>query len=164
MAFQGIHVHLKNHHTSTNYKPRGKSPTGTSKMVGTDMKGAGENFVVNKDNMEDLKERCKTIHPAKKRYEEWCARNLAPGLGLEPKGSLFVWEQCFQWNAMTVERFRTPGERPHPSWKLAGLFSRARSGPIHLKERHDYELPGNLLGIAGVFNSGKHFDPRAGAV
>ena len=32
-------------------------PTGTSwKMVGTDMRGAGENFVVNKDNMEQLKE------------------------------------------------------------------------------------------------------------
>ncbi len=33
-----------------------KDPTGTSKMVGTDMVGAGENFVVNKDNMEELKE------------------------------------------------------------------------------------------------------------
>ncbi len=33
-----------------------KDPTGTSKMVGTDMVGAGENFVVNKDNMEQLKE------------------------------------------------------------------------------------------------------------
>jgi len=33
-----------------------KDPTGTSKMVGTDMLGAGENFVVNKDNMEQLKE------------------------------------------------------------------------------------------------------------
>ena len=33
-----------------------KDPTGTSKMVGTDMQGAGENFVVNKDNMEQLKE------------------------------------------------------------------------------------------------------------
>ncbi|HTB93738.1 MAG TPA: flagellar motor protein MotB [Candidatus Sulfotelmatobacter sp.] len=33
-----------------------KDPTGTSKLVGTDMRGAGENFVVNKDNMEQLKE------------------------------------------------------------------------------------------------------------
>ncbi len=33
-----------------------KDPTGTSKMVGTDMQGAAENFVVNKDNMEELKE------------------------------------------------------------------------------------------------------------
>jgi len=33
-----------------------KDPTGTSKMVGTDMVGAGENFVVSKDNMEQLKE------------------------------------------------------------------------------------------------------------
>ena len=33
-----------------------KDPTGTSKMVGTDMVGAGENFAVNKDNMEELKE------------------------------------------------------------------------------------------------------------
>ncbi len=33
-----------------------KDPTGTSKMVGTDMQGAGENFVVSKDNMEQLKE------------------------------------------------------------------------------------------------------------
>jgi chemotaxis protein MotB len=33
-----------------------KDPTGSSKMVGTDMLGAGENFVVNKDNMEELKE------------------------------------------------------------------------------------------------------------
>jgi chemotaxis protein MotB len=33
-----------------------KDPTGTSKMVGTDMVGAGENFEVNKDNMEELKE------------------------------------------------------------------------------------------------------------
>jgi chemotaxis protein MotB len=31
-------------------------PTGTSKKVGSDMVGAGENFVVNKDNMEQLKE------------------------------------------------------------------------------------------------------------
>jgi len=33
-----------------------KDPTGTSKMVGTDMLGAGDNFVVTKDNMEQLKE------------------------------------------------------------------------------------------------------------
>jgi len=33
-----------------------KDPTGTSKMVGTDSQGAGDNFVVNKDNMEQLKE------------------------------------------------------------------------------------------------------------
>ena len=33
-----------------------KDPTGTSKMVGTDMVGSGENFVVNKDNMQELKE------------------------------------------------------------------------------------------------------------
>jgi len=33
-----------------------KDPTGTSKLVGTDMQGAGENFVVNRDNMEELKE------------------------------------------------------------------------------------------------------------
>jgi chemotaxis protein MotB len=33
-----------------------KDPTGTSKLVGTDMQGAGENFIVNKDNMEQLKE------------------------------------------------------------------------------------------------------------
>lgn len=33
-----------------------KDPTGTSKMVGSDMQGAGENFIVNKDNMEELKE------------------------------------------------------------------------------------------------------------
>jgi len=33
-----------------------KDPTGTAKQVGSDMVGAGENFVVNKDNMEDLKE------------------------------------------------------------------------------------------------------------
>jgi chemotaxis protein MotB len=31
-----------------------KDPTGTSKMVGTDMQGSGENFLVNKDNMKDL--------------------------------------------------------------------------------------------------------------
>ena len=33
-----------------------KDPTGTSKNVGTDMVGAGENFIVNKDNMQDLKD------------------------------------------------------------------------------------------------------------
>jgi chemotaxis protein MotB len=33
-----------------------KDPTGTSKMVGTDMQGAADNFVVTKDNMEQLKE------------------------------------------------------------------------------------------------------------
>jgi chemotaxis protein MotB len=33
-----------------------KDPTGTSKNVGTDMRGAGENFIVNKDNMQVLKE------------------------------------------------------------------------------------------------------------
>src|SRR5262252_2864138 len=33
-----------------------KDPTGTHKQVGSDMKGAGENFIVNKDNMEELKE------------------------------------------------------------------------------------------------------------
>ena len=33
-----------------------KDPTGTAKMVGSDMKGAGENFVVTKDNMKELKE------------------------------------------------------------------------------------------------------------
>jgi chemotaxis protein MotB len=39
-----------------------KDPTGTSKKVGSDMVGSGENFVVNKDNMEQLKEQLqKTI-------------------------------------------------------------------------------------------------------
>src|ERR1044071_3631756 len=33
-----------------------KDPTGTAKQVGSDMVGAGENFVVNKDNMQQLKE------------------------------------------------------------------------------------------------------------
>lgn len=33
-----------------------KDPTGTAKMVGSDMKGSGENFVVNKDNMKELME------------------------------------------------------------------------------------------------------------
>ena len=33
-----------------------KDPTGTSKNVGTDMTGSAENFVVTKDNMEELKE------------------------------------------------------------------------------------------------------------
>ena len=33
-----------------------KDPTGTSKRVGSDMVGAGENFVLNKDNMAQLKE------------------------------------------------------------------------------------------------------------
>src|SRR5579885_2604920 len=33
-----------------------KDPTGTSKRVGSDMVGSGENFVVDKDNMEELKE------------------------------------------------------------------------------------------------------------
>ena len=33
-----------------------KDPTGTTKQVGSDMRGAGENFTVSKDNMEQLKE------------------------------------------------------------------------------------------------------------
>lgn len=33
-----------------------KDPTGTSKRVGSDMVGAGENFLINKDNMAKLKE------------------------------------------------------------------------------------------------------------
>src|SRR5579859_6939584 len=33
-----------------------KDPTGTRKQVGSDMRGAGENFVVSRDNMEQLKE------------------------------------------------------------------------------------------------------------
>lgn len=33
-----------------------KDPTGTSKMVGSDMVGSGENFIVSKDNMKELKE------------------------------------------------------------------------------------------------------------
>lgn len=39
-----------------------KDPTGTSKMIGTDMMGSGENFIVSKDNMQELKEQLqKTI-------------------------------------------------------------------------------------------------------
>jgi len=33
-----------------------KDPTGTSKKVGTNMTGAGENFTINKDNMNQIKE------------------------------------------------------------------------------------------------------------
>jgi chemotaxis protein MotB len=33
-----------------------KDPTGTSKKVGSDMQGSGQNFVVSKDNMSELKE------------------------------------------------------------------------------------------------------------
>jgi chemotaxis protein MotB len=32
-----------------------KDPTGTSKLVGTDMVGSGENFIVSKDNMQELR-------------------------------------------------------------------------------------------------------------
>lgn len=39
-----------------------RDPTGSSKMVGSDMRGSGEDFVVNKDNMKELKEQLqKTI-------------------------------------------------------------------------------------------------------
>ena len=33
-----------------------KDPTGTAKMVGSDMRGSGDNFIVSKDNMKELKE------------------------------------------------------------------------------------------------------------
>jgi chemotaxis protein MotB len=33
-----------------------KDPTGTAKQVGSDMSGAGENFIISKDNMDQLKE------------------------------------------------------------------------------------------------------------
>jgi chemotaxis protein MotB len=33
-----------------------KDPTGSSKMVGSDMRGSGDNFIVSKDNMKELKE------------------------------------------------------------------------------------------------------------
>jgi chemotaxis protein MotB len=33
-----------------------KDPTGSSKLVGSDMRGAGDNFTVTKDNMKELKE------------------------------------------------------------------------------------------------------------
>src|ERR1700684_2737665 len=38
-----------------------KDPTGTSKKVGSDMVGAGENFVVNKANMAQLKEQLQKV-------------------------------------------------------------------------------------------------------
>jgi chemotaxis protein MotB len=37
-----------------------KDPTGTSKMVGSDMRGTGENFIVSKDNMQELKQQLQT--------------------------------------------------------------------------------------------------------
>jgi len=44
-----------------------KDPTGSSKMVGSDMRGSGENFVVSKDNMKELKEQLqKTIRQVPK--------------------------------------------------------------------------------------------------
>src|SRR5215813_4626291 len=33
-----------------------KDPTGTAKQVGSDMVGSGENFIITKDNMQQLKE------------------------------------------------------------------------------------------------------------
>ncbi len=40
-----------------------KDPTGTSKKVGSDMQGSGQNFTLSKDNMADLKEQLqKAIH------------------------------------------------------------------------------------------------------
>ncbi|HEY2459407.1 MAG TPA: flagellar motor protein MotB [Candidatus Acidoferrum sp.] len=33
-----------------------KDPTGTARQVGTDMRGSSENFIVSKDNMEEIKE------------------------------------------------------------------------------------------------------------
>src|ERR1700721_2456278 len=33
-----------------------KDPTGTSTKIGSDMQGSGQNFVISKDNMGDLKE------------------------------------------------------------------------------------------------------------
>ncbi len=38
-----------------------KDPTGTSKMVGTNQTGSGENFTVSKDNMAKLKEELQTV-------------------------------------------------------------------------------------------------------
>lgn len=44
-----------------------KDPTGNSKMVGSDMRGSGDNFVVSKDNMKELKEQLqKSIREAPK--------------------------------------------------------------------------------------------------
>jgi chemotaxis protein MotB len=37
-----------------------KDPTGTAKQVGSDQRGAADNFVVSKDNMEELKEQLQT--------------------------------------------------------------------------------------------------------
>ncbi len=33
-----------------------KDPTGTSKMVGSDVRGSGDNFIVSKDNLKELKD------------------------------------------------------------------------------------------------------------
>jgi chemotaxis protein MotB len=38
-----------------------KDPTGTSKMVGSDMRGSGDNFSLSKDNMEQLKQQLQTV-------------------------------------------------------------------------------------------------------
>ncbi|HTP67730.1 MAG TPA: flagellar motor protein MotB [Dongiaceae bacterium] len=44
-----------------------KDPTGSAKMVGSDMRGSGDNFVVTKDNMKELKEELqKTIRQVPK--------------------------------------------------------------------------------------------------
>lgn len=37
-----------------------KDPTGNSKMVGSDMRGSGENFILTKDNMQELKQQLQT--------------------------------------------------------------------------------------------------------
>lgn len=47
-----------------------KDPTGSSKMVGSDMRGAGEKFIVTKDNMRELKQQLqKTIRQVPKSDE-----------------------------------------------------------------------------------------------
>src|SRR5256885_5297153 len=52
-----------------------KDPTGTTKQVGSDMQGAGENFAVSKDNMEQLKEQ---LQKAIKRSEEHTSELQSP--------------------------------------------------------------------------------------
>ncbi len=47
-----------------------RDPTGTAEKVGSDMEGVGENFVVTKDNMDEIKDQPGKNHPGSPRFRK----------------------------------------------------------------------------------------------
>ena len=116
-----------------------KDPTGTSKLVGTDMQGAGENFFVGKQDMrkikEELEKRVRRVTNFDKLSKQIEMTITAEGLRIEFAG------RCQRY-LLRTRRCETQSQRPR-------IANRPRSGTEPAAQPHLRRRPYRFQALPG---------------